>query len=106
MTVFVVEAVEVVDRDTSHLAGVATSYTGAVDLAWKDAQARRDTFDSYVITGVELDTPGIGLHNTYFPRSACPRSDMDVEWFRDSWETLAGFKVPYEDPRRILPEDS
>lgn len=103
MTVFVVQAYDSYKCTTTYLAGVATSYTGAVDMAWKDAEARRDTFDGYVIIGTELDTPGFGLHNTYFDLGDSERGDVDAEWFRDNWETLGGMKVPYENPRKIVP---
>lgn len=109
MTVFVVDAFEAprgaACTGCSHcqrVAGVATSYTGAVDLAWADAQAHPDTFDAYVIMGFEPDTPGRHLHNTYFDRGDTDRDDLDVLRFREGWETLATSKVPYEDPRRIV----
>lgn len=107
MTVFVVEALERPPKGTActcrqRVAGVASSYTGAVDLAWADAQAHPDTFDAYVIMGFELDTPGLHLHNTYFDRGDTDREDLDALRFREGWETLATNKVPYENPRKIV----
>lgn len=102
MSVFAVTAIPALGRE--HLAGVATSYTGAVDLAWEDARTHWETFDAYAVTEMELDTAGLGLHDTYFERGGSKRRGMDVLRFREGWKTLGGMKVPYEDPRRIVPQ--
>lgn len=95
MSVFVVTAIPALGPE--HLAGVATSYTGVGGRT-----GRHST--STLSLRWSLDTAGLGLHDAYFERGGSKRRDMDVLRFREGWKTLGGMKVPYEDPRRIVPQ--